>query len=477
MAVPMEVKFTLDPEGAITEISENVELLTGYTREECLGRSLHDLIHPAHRHLAYPLLFSPPSDNTDPIRGMTLALSDRENTAVYVWLQGEVVLAKNGESREIRGVMRDMTVPRHREKAAEQVRVKLEAELKQAAARDVLTGVYNRLYFEDKIARLDTARFWPVSILICDIDGLRQVNNSLGFNAGNQLLTDTAGLIRKTFRDSDIAARTGGSEFTVILLKTGEDGLNAICQRFHKAVTQHNKTRSRMHLSITLGTAIADSPDQDLREVYLRAENTMFRKKLHSPKSNRNSVVQVLLTALAERDFITEAHAERIRHFAALLGTSVGLSEPELTDLQLLAQFHDIGKLAVPDCILLKPGPLTPEERIKMNRHPEVGYRIAHSSPDLAPIADNILTHHEWWNGEGYPLKISGTDIPLQCRILAVVDAYDAMTSDRPYRKAMHHRDAIQELVRCSGTQFDPQLVRAFIELTDNCKGLYVCQS
>ncbi len=476
MPLLTEVKYTLDAEGVITEISENVESLIGYPREKCLGRFLGDLIHPAHRHLAYPLLSSSPVEDAGP-KGMTVAFIDSEGAMVYVWLQGEAVFEDDGQLREIRGVLRDMTVPRHREKAAVQAVAKLEAELKQAVVKDALTGVYNRLYFEDKIRNLNTTRFWPVSILIVDIDGLGKVNDALGFQAGNQLLIDAADLIRRTFRDSDIAARTGDSEFTIILGKTGEQGLNAIRQRFRKAVADYNKQNPELHLNLTIGTATAEAPDQDLREVYLQAERVISRKKLHRPKSVRNSVVQLLSTALAERDYITEAHAERISHYATLLGTSVGLSEHQLADLQLLAQFHDIGKLAVPDCILLKPGPLTPEERIKMNRHPEVGYRIALSSPDLAPIADKILTHHEWWNGEGYPLKISGTDIPLECRILAVVDAYDAMTSDRPYRKAMHHRDAMQELVRCSGTQFDPQVVRSFIRLTDNCKGLYVCQS
>ena len=144
------------------------------------------------------------------------------------------------------------------------------------------------------------------------------------------------------------------------------------------------------------------------------------------------------------------------------LAQNVGLSDSRLSDLRLFGHFHDVGKVGIPDEILFKPGRLNQEEFEIMKRHCEIGYRIAQSSGDLAPIADWILKHQEWWNGQGYPLGIKAEAIPLPCRILSIVDAYDAMTNDRPYRKAMFHKDAIAELERCAGTQFDPELVKAF---------------
>ena len=136
-----------------------------------------------------------------------------------------------------------------------------------------------------------------------------------------------------------------------------------------------------------------------------------------------------------------------------------------MNDLGLLARFHDLGKVGIPDNILNKPGKLTDEEFDRMRKHSEMGYRIAQSVPDLAPIADLILKHHEWWDGRGYPLGLAGESIPLSCRILFIADAYDAMTEDRPYRKAMDRGEAIEELQRCAGTQFDPDLVADFIDL------------
>jgi HD-GYP domain-containing protein (c-di-GMP phosphodiesterase class II) len=168
---------------------------------------------------------------------------------------------------------------------------------------------------------------------------------------------------------------------------------------------------------------------------------------------------------LEMRDFVTEGHAERVEELVTNLSRTLGLTEKKIGDIRLLAKFHDIGKVGIPDQILFKPAMLTLEERKEMNRHCEIGYRIARSATDLLPIADWILKHHERWDGTGYPLGLSGEVIPLECRILAIVDSYDAMTNDRPYRKAMSSEMAIAELACYAGTQFDPRLVKNFIQL------------
>ena len=147
------------------------------------------------------------------------------------------------------------------------------------------------------------------------------------------------------------------------------------------------------------------------------------------------------------------------------LANKINMPNPQILDLLLFAKFHDIGKIGIPDSILLKPGPLTPDERREMQRHSEIGYRIAQASIDLQPIAEWVLKHHEWWNGGGYPFGLAGEDIPVQSRILAIADAYDAMVSDRPYRKATSMEEALAELKIYSGIQFDPVLVELFIEM------------
>ena len=188
----------------------------------------------------------------------------------------------------------------------------------------------------------------------------------------------------------------------------------------------------------------------------------MYREKMHQQNSGKSAVVKTLIRALEARDYITEGHCDRVQAELVLLAEAAGLPKNKISDLRLLAQFHDIGKVGVPDHILFKPQALTDEEWEWMRRHCEIGQRIAMASLDMAPIADWILKHHEWWNGQGYPLGLAGEAIPIECRMLAIVDAYDAMTNDRPYRKAMSRRRAMAELRRAAGSQFDPQLVELF---------------
>jgi HD-GYP domain-containing protein (c-di-GMP phosphodiesterase class II) len=172
-----------------------------------------------------------------------------------------------------------------------------------------------------------------------------------------------------------------------------------------------------------------------------------------------------LQQSLQEKSWETEKHTMRLRAIVTRLAKALDLSRAVIDDLALLAALHDIGKIAIPDDILNKPGPLTEEEWTIMKRHPEIGYRIARTSPELVSIAEYILSHHERWDGKGYPRGLVGENIPLPARLLSVADAFDAMTSDRPYRKAMSAQQALAELERNAGTQFDPDVVAAFVEM------------
>jgi HD-GYP domain-containing protein (c-di-GMP phosphodiesterase class II) len=195
----------------------------------------------------------------------------------------------------------------------------------------------------------------------------------------------------------------------------------------------------------------------------------MYREKLHRSQSVRSTIVQTLKKALEARDFMAEGHVNRLQLLMGTLAPLIGVPEQRVNDLLLLAQFHDIGKVGIPDSILFKPGYLTADEYAEMQRHCEIGYRIAQSSPDLAPIADLILKHHEWWNGKGYPLGLKGEGIPLECLALAIADAYDCMTSERPYHKPITQEEAVAELKKCAGIQFNPELVDKFVQSLPGC--------
>jgi HD-GYP domain-containing protein (c-di-GMP phosphodiesterase class II) len=218
-------------------------------------------------------------------------------------------------------------------------------------------------------------------------------------------------------------------------------------------------------LSLSIGQATAEDVQRDLVEAFKEADDLMYRDKLHKGVDTRSQIISSLLTVMGEKENITQGNTQQLEELCRLVGQELGLSKKQLSDLTLLAHVHDLGKVGVPDKILSKQGPLSEEEWAIMRQHPEKGYRIALSSKNLTGIADLILKHHERWDGKGYPLGIKGPDIPIECRILAIADAFEAMTHERPYQAAMTQGEAIRELWRCSGAQFDPGLVQVFVRV------------
>ena len=237
-------------------------------------------------------------------------------------------------------------------------------------------------------------------------------------------------------------------------------------QRIKKECKKTNS--QKIPISLSLGAAQKETAIQDIQTVIIDAESNMYRNKLVEKESLTSSIIFALDQTLYEKSNETKEHTDRIHDLAIKLGKSIKLPSSQLDEISLLASLHDIGKVAIPEKILLKKDKLTEKEWAVIKRHPEIGFNIAQASPQIAHIAKAILSCHENWDGSGYPLGISGESIPVIYRIILIADAYDVMTTGRIYKKPMGKDAAIKELKRCAGSQFDMVLVDKFIEILSN---------
>jgi len=334
---------------------------------------------------------------------------------------------------------------------------KRENEDRYASFHDWLTGLYNRYYLEEEMKRLDTDRQLPISIVFADINGLKLVNDTFGHSVGDKQIMHAAQIIKDACRKEDIVSRWGGDEYAILLPQTNEEEAQIICNRIVEGCK--NTQVNGLPLFLALGAEAKIEPGIKLADVQKKAEERMYSDKLKSFKETKSAFFRSLHKMLQEKSLETESHIRRMRNIALRIGKRLNLSQSELERLKILILLHDIGKVKIIEDILVKKEILTREEWEVIKEHPETGYRIARATEELIPVAEDILSHHEHWDGSGYPRGLKGEEIPLLARIAAIADAYEVMTRDRPYKKAITPAAAADELKKLAGTQFDPQLV------------------
>jgi len=382
---------------------------------------------------------------------------NRESDGVERVIQSVAIIEHSEDnSRKILGVIRDITEQHLAEK-----------QIRYFADHDAVTGLYNRRFFEQEISEI-SENADTIGILICDVDGLKLINDTMGHEEGDRYLISCAQILTESCPLNSIIARIGGDEFAIILKDVKADKITETYSTIQQKVGEYNLQTRPIPLSLSIGSNHCYSCGREkVSQALKEAEEKMYFNKLLQSQSTRSGTVDLLMKTLEARDYITEGHTDRLQTMVGEMAVKIGMNELEKSKLSLFARFHDIGKVGIRDVILFKPGKLDIEEFEEMKKHSEIGFRIANSSPDLGHISDFILKHHEWWNGQGYPLRLAGEEIPLECRILAIVDAYDSMSNDRPYRKAMSYPERIAELHRFSGIQFDPYLVPVFIDMLE----------
>jgi len=348
-------------------------------------------------------------------------------------------------------------------------RKKAEEEVEYLSFHDGLTELYNRAYFEEELRRLDTERQLPITMVMGDLNGLKVINDAYGHAKGDILLKRIADILKESFRREDITSRWGGDEFISILPKTSSSDAKNIVKRIKELCSERSTTD--IPLSISFGISTKKNKSESIDDVLKKAEERMYKNKISDGTSIHESLVESLKKNLKRKDYRSETRIKKMEDYAILIGKKLNLSSVKLEELNLLINLHNIGKLALVDEIMAKKGRLSKEEWKIIKELPEIGYRIAESSTKLKPIAESILSHHEWYNGQGYPRGIKGEEIPILSRISSIVNSYEAMTRDKPYRKRMTKKEAIEEIKRCCGTQFDPKVANVFLEILKGEEG------
>jgi diguanylate cyclase (GGDEF)-like protein/PAS domain S-box-containing protein len=444
--------FYKDPQGVYLGCNEAYEKHAGLSEEELVGRTASDVFDAA---------TDARIDAMDKSLIADLAPKKYEQTFTYPDGRDLIVemiktpfLDRSGKLRGIICVGRDITERKQREENIQFI-----------SKHDALTGLFNRAYFEEERDNIDVKDNLPISVIVCDVDGLKLVNDAFGHVAGDNLLIAASEILLNSCREQDIAIRTGGDEFSVFFPGTSNSQIEEIFNEINNQ-SKNKKIQTYDGLqftSISMGYATKESVDQTLDSVILAAEEYMYRRKLLARKSSHSVLMKSIKTTLHEKSYETQEHCSRMSNLARKLGHAMEVPYLDLDILELAASLHDVGKISIDLSLLQKTEKLTEQDWEALKKHPEVGWRITQAIPELNPISDIVLYHHERWDGTGYPRGLAGEEIPVMARIISIVDAYDAMIEERPYRKAMSKEEAEAEILRMAGTQFDKTMAEIFV--------------
>jgi len=443
-----------DENGIILKVNRAMEKISGYSKDELLNRTVFETVVP---------------DNQEKIA--------RDN--IKKILNGEVMMHElpsansSGEERFIRLQERKIRLPNNEEgiisiQSDITDKIKSEEKIKYASYHDSLTDLYNRSYLEKEIQSLNQDNKLPLALIMADLNGLKLVNDTYGHHEGDKLLQKLAKILKKSCRDNDLIARWGGDEFVILLPETDKKSTKKVVKRINKKIANtflEFEDGSKLPLSAAVGYGVKKHYFEDVFKILDDAESQMYKNKLTESRSIKSNILNTLLKTLSEKSQETSSHSNRMAELARKLAESIDLNQNQLNKLSLIAKLHDIGKTVIPEKILNKKDKLTAAEWKEIKTHPAVGNRILNATEEFSHISEEVLSHHERWDGTGYPRGLKEEEIPLLARIITVVDAYDVMTTKLVYKEAISKKEALKEIAENAGTQFDPKLAKIFVDL------------
>jgi diguanylate cyclase (GGDEF)-like protein/putative nucleotidyltransferase with HDIG domain len=394
--------------------------------------------------------------------------------SVPVILDGEIVAVAGFANKEtdydyndvyqITALMNGVWHAKERREALEALDVERNR-LEYLSFHDSLTGLYNRMFFEEELKRLDTESNLPISVIVGDMNGLKLVNDIFGHDAGDQLLNRMAEVLKKVCRADDVIARVGGDEFSILLPKTGNEQAKEIIQRVQDEFSKVKVEAIRGSISMGCDTKI--SAEQDLLQVLKNAEDLMYDAKTLDREKVKTDTVKTIIKTLHSKSSMQAEHSKNVAEICANIALAMNLPEDEINRVKAAGFLHDIGKITLKKSLLEKYDNFTEQEKAEFMQHPITGYRILNSFNDTLDLAEIILTHHEYWDGSGYPRGLKGEEIPKLARIIAIAESYQILTRELG-SKSMTSNEAVNEIKKQAGKKFDPNIVDIFIKMMNS---------
>lgn len=450
--------IVVDLEKRVTMLNKVAEDLTGWTSSDARGKDFNEVFDLAHENPEYYVL-NPVEEviRTDHPYELTnhAVITRRNGTQVYIEDSATPVKDSEGNTTGVVLIFRDVS-----ERKAQN------AKIEYLSFHDQLTGLHNRRYYEEARERFDDGSQYPLSIIMGDVNGLKMTNDAFGHLAGDSLLIAASKVLKHCCRSTDVVVRWGGDEFVILLPNTDEEIVKKRMSQMIDAV--ESCVVDQGILSISFGWATKHSKKEPFTELFKKAESMMYKNKLLTKSEVRQNTIQSIMCTLYEKSGVEKIHAERVCYYCMRIAEEMNMEEKELELLRWTSLLHDIGKVTIKKEILEKKGELTPEEWKVIKKHPETGYHIINTAPEMVGIATAILSHHERWDGKGYPKGLAGEEIPILSRIMAVGASYDTILSERTYKKAKTKSEALEEIQNYAGTQFDPQIVSLFVNQVAN---------